>query len=145
MTLPPKQQGNRPRVLVVDDNPDMLETTAAVLSREFEVLTARSGEMALQVLTRNSVNVVCTDFEMPGGINGIELLREVAVRHPGISAVLVTGYSQLAQQQKRADDVFLLVVKPYEPRMLVDVVTRAVRYSQMKRAFQELVPDKASL
>lgn len=145
MTLPPKQQGNRPRVLVVDDNPDMLETTAAVLSREFEILTARSGELALKVLERNTVNAVCTDFEMPGGMNGIELLRKVAVSYPGISAVLVTGYSQLAQQQKRAEDVFLLVVKPYEPRMLVDVVMRAVRYSQMKRTFQELVPDKGPL
>src|SRR5689334_13018470 len=76
MPSPRVEQGSRARVLVVDDELDMLETSAAILATEFEVLTARNGELALSILQKTPVHVVCTDYNMPG-ITGLELLRQV--------------------------------------------------------------------
>src|SRR5690349_6185998 len=99
MPSPTVDQGSKPRVLVVDDEQDMLETTAAILSPEFEVLTARNGQLALSVLEKSPVQVICTDYNMPG-LTGVQLLRLVRARYPGVSAVLVTGFTDIAHQEK---------------------------------------------
>lgn len=143
MASPPVAQDSRARVLVVDDEQDMLDTAAAILSTEFEVLTARNGQQALSALEKSPVQVICTDYNMPG-LTGVQLLRQVGARYPGVSAVLVTGFTDIAHQEKRPEDVFLLVVKPYRPEVLRDAVRRAVQYSQMKKTFQNLAPDKGA-
>lgn len=143
MPSPTVDQGSKPRVLVVDDEQDMLETAAAILSAEFEVLTARNGQLALSVLEKSPVQVICTDYNMPG-MTGVQLLRQVGAQYPGVSAILVTGFTDIAHQEKRPGDVFLLVVKPYKPEALRDAVRRAVQYSQVKKALQNLAPDKGS-
>jgi CheY-like chemotaxis protein len=80
----PKTQpgGPRRRILLVDDDQDLLETTAALLEDDFDVLTAASGEQALETLARASVAVVCADYKMPG-MTGLDLLRAVRDRFPG--------------------------------------------------------------
>ena len=141
MASPVGERSSRARVLVVDDDVDTLETTATILSEEFEVLTAPNAQVALNILARHPVHVVCSDHNMPG-MTGVQLLREVGAKYPGVSAILVTGFKDIAHQEKRPEDIFLLVVKPYQPQALIEVVRRAVQYSQMKKTFQNLAPVK---
>ena len=66
--IPAEQAGkkdNRPAVLVVEDNPDMLTFVVRQLSRDYTVLTATNGAEALQVLDGNYVNLVISDVVMP--------------------------------------------------------------------------------
>jgi CheY-like chemotaxis protein len=83
------------QVLLVEDNPDVLEIAASML-RElgYRVLTACTGQEALARLgAGDPVDVILTDVVMPG-ISGIQLAEEVAIRWPATRILLTTGYAE---------------------------------------------------
>ncbi len=79
-------------ILYVDDEPGLVALLRHYLqqSGEFQVLTAGSGPEALALLERHPVDVVVSDYQMPG-MNGIELLRECRRRFDGLPFILFTG------------------------------------------------------
>ncbi len=80
-----------PVILLVDDDPDVLTLTSRALTPDgYQVLTAERGEAALAVLRTNRVNVVVSDFSMPG-MNGAQLLAQVAVLYPATLRIIVSG------------------------------------------------------
>lgn len=68
--------GVRPRVLVVDDNPDMVSFLAHSFANDYDVLTAADGNEALRLLSANEVSVVVSDWMM-GGMDGLQLLKAI--------------------------------------------------------------------
>lgn len=120
-------------VLVVDDVPFVRDSTAAVLSDEFAVVSAACAEEALLVMARTPIDVVCADLVMPG-MGGLELLRRVGTMPGHIGRILVTGYSDFLDRQGggRAESVYVLI-KPYQPEQLCKVVQRAWRFTQLRR------------
>jgi CheY-like chemotaxis protein len=77
---------------VVDDDPAVRDfLVGALRTRQRGVLTAASGEEALQVLAREAVDLVLLDLSMPG-LDGVETFREIQARRPGLPVVIVTGY-----------------------------------------------------
>ncbi|MCU1279392.1 MAG: Acetoacetate metabolism regulatory protein AtoC, partial [bacterium] len=83
----------RPRVLVVDDEPNMCRSLAILVADEGrrEVDTARSGEEAL-VKLGDSTDVLLCDLSMPG-IDGIEVLRRVRAQKLDVQVIMMTAYS----------------------------------------------------
>ncbi len=71
-----EKKDNRPTVLVVEDNPDMLAFVVRQLSKEYTVLTATNGAEALQMLDGNYVNLVVSDVVMPV-MDGFELCKTI--------------------------------------------------------------------
>ncbi len=129
---------DRLRVLVVDDEPAVVETTAAILSEDFAVAVAADGAEALAALGSDDFDVLCTDFNMPGA-NGLELIREAVARHRFLATVLVTGYREYATRADRGcGGGYLLLVKPYQPAQLVELVTRAGTAARMKRRLSDI-------
>lgn len=127
--------GVRPVVLLVDDEVDLLETTGALLKENFDVITATSGEEALRRFAESDPDVVCTDFSMPG-MNGIELLHLTMTQRRYVSGILVSGYREfLDAAAKNGADRYLLLVKPYAPNALTDLINTAVKYTSVKRKF----------
>ena len=88
-----QQAESSEKVLVVDDQPEVLEMVAEIFrSLGFDVLTAGDGRSALNVLTRESnVQLLFSDVVMPG-MNGIELATQVKDRFPAMKIVLASGY-----------------------------------------------------
>jgi two-component system response regulator HupR/HoxA len=129
-------------VLVVDDEHPVLITAAAVLSEDFRVLTASDATEALRQLERNTVDVLCTDFNMPGR-NGIQLLREATVRQPHMSGVLVTGHAEYLEKRDKyeAQGLYYLLIKPYEPKRLIEIVQRAAESARLKRVMSSLTME----
>jgi len=81
------------RVLLVDDQLDVAETTALHLERRrdaFEVLVETSGSAALDRLASSTVDCIVSDYEMPS-MDGLALLREVSTRHGDLPFILFTG------------------------------------------------------
>jgi CheY-like chemotaxis protein len=116
----------RHRVLIVEDNDDVAETTRQLL--EFlgcEVRRVESGNAAVLRLERDARNfdLVLTDIVMPGGLSGIEVLSYVRDRHPHLPVVLMTGYSNELQKVS-ADEIVLL--KPFSPHELDDALRKAL-------------------
>src|SRR2546430_17320484 len=83
-------------LLVVDDEPYILATLAALLSTEFEVLTADSGEAAKAVLEQRAVDIILSDQRMPQ-TNGVQLLEWVRERAPKTVRLLMTGFAELEE------------------------------------------------
>jgi response regulator RpfG family c-di-GMP phosphodiesterase len=110
----------RPVVLLVDDEPRILAALRRVLRREgLELLTAAGAREALDVLARRAaegrpVALVISDQKMPGQ-SGLELLEEVAHRHPATARIVLTGWPEDIGDAERARlGIRALLPKPWD-------------------------------
>ena len=84
------------RVLVVDDEEDFLETLVNRLNkRNIDTTGVPSGEEALEVIKKKLFDVIILDVKMPGGIDGIEALREIKKIQPLAEIILLTGHASV--------------------------------------------------
>uniref|UniRef100_UPI0038B81BE5 hybrid sensor histidine kinase/response regulator n=1 Tax=Caballeronia grimmiae TaxID=1071679 RepID=UPI0038B81BE5 len=115
-------------VLVVEDEPDLLEATAELFrSLGYEVLTASNGSEAIDELgRRDDIRVLFTDVVMPKGIDGIQLARSTRALHPDVKIVLASGYPlpALKAQHGNLSD-FTFIHKPYRLADLVQTLGMA--------------------
>lgn len=108
-------------ILLVDDEIDLLEATRDTIDAYFEkVFIASSVHGALEILTKEQVNIVLCDLNMPHQ-DGL-LLRNIMVQnHPGVHFALLTGYSDDPRiEQALASDKFPVLDKPTRPDVLVN-------------------------
>jgi CheY-like chemotaxis protein len=117
--------GERPRVLVVDDESIIAQLIADVLGGEgFEVDTAPHGLAALDRLANRTYDVVLSDLRMPE-LDGLGLFREIEQRYPDLVRrfVFITGTSEHTDYHGFIDDVKVPVLtKPFDMMNLVRVV-----------------------
>ncbi len=84
------------RALVVDDEQDFLETLVNRLGkRSIDTTGVRSGEEAIEVMKKKLFDVVILDIKMPGGMDGIETLREMKKIQPLAEVILLTGHASV--------------------------------------------------
>ena len=82
------------RILVVDDDPSMIEVLSAFLENKgYAVDTGENGFEALELLDQHEYDLVISDIDM-AGMNGFELLKETRSRFPDIGIVLMTAYEE---------------------------------------------------
>jgi CheY-like chemotaxis protein len=115
-------------VLIVDDEPDVLEGFGALFEAALDarVLRASSGQAGLQLLQANPVDVIVSDYKMPE-MNGLEFLAKAHDLAPGVPALLVTAYPDAELERKaRSLGVFRFLSKAVDPDDLVGQVQLAV-------------------
>ncbi|MBK7586356.1 MAG: response regulator [Myxococcales bacterium] len=115
------------RVLVVDDNRDMVDGIAMLLEEiQLEVQVAYSAEQALALMEVSEFGLVLSDIRMPG-MSGVELLKSVRGRWPMTKVVLLTAYGSVdsAVDAMRTGACDYLT-KPFDNDELVGVVSRAI-------------------
>jgi len=118
-------------VLIVDDEPRVLDSLEAVLAAEFRVLRAEGGPAALDVLGREEVAVIITDHRMPG-MTGVELLRRSQEHQPDALRIVLTAYTDVDSLMEAINTgrIYHFVPKPWDPHALLVVVRRAAeRYA----------------
>ncbi len=134
------------RVLLVDDEPDNLVVLRGFLEDEWEIVEARSGAEALQLLAHADFDLVLTDHRMPG-LTGVELLESLRTTHPDTAGILITAFSDtplLISAINRAA-VFRHLKKPWEPDELLAAVAQArahVRALRSNRRLLELLSQR---
>jgi len=85
-----------PNILVVDDEGDFLETLMNRLKkRNIGTIGCASGEEAVRLAKQHQFDVVILDIKMPGGMDGIETLREIKRIRPETEVILLTGHASL--------------------------------------------------
>jgi CheY-like chemotaxis protein len=93
----------KPTILCVDDETIPLTLRKSVLEKSgFHVIAVDTGKRALEILDREKVDLVLTDFLMPG-ISGTELAREIKRRQPRLPVVLFSGVNEIPEDSNSAD------------------------------------------
>jgi len=110
-----RYMGNGQTLLVVDDVPDQLELASSMLSRVgYRVVTASSGENALEYLKDHFVDLVVLDMIMEPGIDGLETYKRILELHPGQKAIITSGYVEKTRiQEAQKLGVGTFIKKPY--------------------------------
>jgi DNA-binding NtrC family response regulator len=121
-----KQDG--PRILVVDDEPNVLQICTRVLSRGgYVVLEASDAEQARQYLDQERFDLVIVDIHLPNE-DGISLVRHAQRVAPDMPSILMTGYPAM---ETVMDSVRLGVseylCKPFTMESLLDAVAASLR------------------
>jgi two-component system response regulator HupR/HoxA len=126
---------DKPAVLVVDDEPAMLEVFAAALGAGFTITTAKSAREAEFLLRKNDFKVIVCDHLMPGG-NGMSLLVRAREEYPHMQRVLVTGYMKPEMLLRSVNEaaLFRYLLKPVPMAELVSVVQDAARQHDLSIA-----------
>ncbi|MDP7014389.1 MAG: chemotaxis protein CheX [Pirellulaceae bacterium] len=115
-------------VLVVDDDPLILELMRRALCEQFDVTTAGNGDEALALVQQHPFAAIVSDFKMAPGMNGVEFLLRAAKIRPRCARLLVTSYKgeshvTLAHEHHIVTDV---LTKPFDTSMLCSHVVAAV-------------------
>jgi DNA-binding response OmpR family regulator len=116
-----------PRIMIVEDEFLIRLTLAEALSDEgFEVIQAATADEALAALRDNpDIALLLTDIQLPGRLNGVELVRTVRQQVPRLPVIFMTGRpDSLTRNATAPGDVF--IAKPYLPSQVCAAVRRLI-------------------
>ncbi len=118
-----------PRVLVVDDDPQLRVLAADLLEAlGYRTMVAASGDEALALLRCEAgIDLVFTDLVMPGRLDGLALADEARRLGREIKFVFTSGYlGHAALKRRRPQPEEIFVPKPYRTRQLAAAIERAL-------------------
>lgn len=124
----------RSTILIADDDPYVLESTAILLEDSgYSITTCRSAGDALARFTAAPADVVLTDIKMPH-VSGVELLDRIHAIDPQVPVVLMTAYAELdVALDAIKKGAFDFITKPFKPEYLLYTVEKAVKYAGLIR------------
>jgi PAS domain S-box-containing protein len=107
------------KILIVEDDDALRACSVEILSElGYEVVEAKNGAVALDVLGRSEVDLLFTDVVLPGGMNGRQLADEAIRRRPGLKVLFTTGYTRNAIVHGQLDAGVQMIGKPFSFREL---------------------------
>lgn len=117
-------------VLIVDDQRDILKflrtTIDSLKNTEIKIFEAPSGEEAMLESSRHKIDLLVTDYLLPG-MNGVELMHKVRARHPDAKAILVSGMSdRKARDEMLNAGATAIFDKPIPLADFLDAVERSL-------------------
>jgi DNA-binding NtrC family response regulator len=126
------------RALIVDDEQDFLETVVNRLQkRKIETTGVRSGEEAIETMKKQAFDVVILDIKMPGGMDGIETLREIKRIRPLAEVILLTGHGSVETSLEGMKlGAFDYLIKPVK---LEDLLVKMAAAFEKKNAHDEKI------
>ena len=111
------------KILVVDDEESMRVTLAAILEDEgYEVVTAGTGEEAIECCSRDRFGVVLMDVRMPG-IDGVEAFHQIRRHQEGVRVIMMSAFSTEELKEAALDDgAIAFLPKPLDLEKAVDLI-----------------------
>ena len=121
------------KILVIDDNPDVLKAITNVLEvNDHDVVAAESGEAGIQEIERDEYELVFTDLKMPG-ISGMEVLGHIIEKAPKTLCVILTGHGTIKSSVEAIKKgAFDYLAKPISASELMIVVEKALKFKQLE-------------
>jgi two-component system, NtrC family, nitrogen regulation response regulator NtrX len=122
-----------PSILIVDDEPAILQALVGILSDEgFEVTTALNGYEALKIIDAESPDLVLLDIWMPG-IDGIETLKQIKKDNPFIQVIIITGHGTIETAvQATKLGAFDLIEKPLSIDKIILGINNALNFRRLE-------------
>jgi response regulator RpfG family c-di-GMP phosphodiesterase len=134
------------RILLVDDEPSILQGYQRLLRNEFKLETATNGEEALQAFSMNGpFAVVVSDMRMPG-MDGIQFLGKVKSRDPDTVRIMLTGHADIetAVHAVNEGSIFRFLTKPCNKEVIAKTLTAALMQYRLVTAEKELLEKTLS-
>jgi type II secretory ATPase GspE/PulE/Tfp pilus assembly ATPase PilB-like protein/FixJ family two-component response regulator len=128
------------RLLFVDDEENVLKAlTRIFLEENYQILTALSGQAALEIIESNQVHLVISDFKMPG-MNGSELLAEIKSRQPETIRIMLTGHADIQAITGAINEgaVYKFITKPWNDEDLRITVSLALQQYELVKENKKL-------
>ena len=129
------------KVLFVDDEPRVTKGLKHTLFQEnYEILTANSGPEALEILRRESVDVVVSDEKMPG-MSGTLLLSVIRRDYPNTVRIMLTGQASLevAVQAINQGEIYRFLMKPCNGADLAITIHQALQQRELLKESRKLL------
>jgi DNA-binding NtrC family response regulator len=122
------------KVMLVDDEIEFIETLVKRLKkRKLNVTGAGSGEDALALLEKDPADVVVLDVKMPG-MDGIDVLKEIKLRHPLVEVIMLTGHANVEVAIEGMElGAFDYLMKPMD----IDELLYKIQDAHQKKTIQE--------
>ncbi|HEX7956042.1 MAG TPA: HD domain-containing phosphohydrolase [Pyrinomonadaceae bacterium] len=126
------------KILLVDDEPANLRLLERLFRRDYEVMSAASGEDALRLLSQHDVALVITDQRMPG-MTGVELLKRTAGMRPHMVRIILTGYADMEAlvDAINCGHIYRYIAKPWDNEDLRLTVAQALKHYEANRSRYE--------
>jgi adenylate cyclase len=124
----------KPRLLLVDDEVDIINALTRIFRVDYELTCCHSGEEALAMVNKHDYAVIISDMRMPK-MDGATLLAQVNLLKPEIVRILLTGFSDLESTIRAINEgkIYNYVAKPWDNDALKQTVARAVEHSVLKK------------
>ena len=140
----PPSEGLTPQrtLLVIDDEPDILNAISRLFRKRYDVLTAQSVAEGERLIERHDVHVVLADQRMPRS-TGIELFRRLHSSHPDIVRVLFTGYTSTDEVIDAINQghVYRYLSKPWRPSELRLFIDQAFKHHAQTQERAQLTAE----
>ena len=122
------------RILIVDDDPDILRAVSRIMDRRHHVVCAGSGEAALEEARTFKPDLAIVDIRLPA-MNGFEVTRALKRIHPDMDAILMTGHAEEPDEtliRAIAEGAFYFMQKPFDRRVLLTMVNRCLELRELR-------------
>ncbi len=120
-------------ILICDDDLGMRDTIAAILGRDYRVLTVASGEAALALLRQDHVDVILLDLKLPG-INGFDVLRIVKENYPLVECIMISAVNEVETAvQAMKYGAYHYITKNFDYDELRSIVRNACERQDLNR------------
>jgi DNA-binding NtrC family response regulator len=125
-------------LLIVDDDEGMRDTLTAILRRDYNVLTASSGEDGLGLISRLSVDLMLLDVRLPS-MNGLEVLKIVKEHHPHIEVTVISAVSEVETAvQAIKQGAYHFITKDFDYDALRSLIRNASEKQDLSRQVETL-------
>lgn len=117
-------------ILIVDDEPDIVTSLSDVFELSLpgaKIHTAKNGKEGLAILKKHAIDVIVSDYRMPG-MDGLEFLTEARTIAPKAARILITAYPELDIAVRAINDAQIqnFLTKPIAPEKLIEAVNAAL-------------------
>ncbi|MBU4185700.1 MAG: sigma-54 dependent transcriptional regulator [Proteobacteria bacterium] len=128
-----------PSILIVDDEPSILQSLSGLLADEgFEIKTASNGYEGLKIVEEEAPDLVLLDIWMPG-IDGIETLKEIKKNYPTIPVIIITGHGTIETAVKATKlGAYDLIEKPLSIDKVIVTINNALNFRRLEEEIRYL-------
>jgi len=139
------------KILVIDDDQDILLTTKVVLKRNFGIIeTETDPDKVLPGIIKGKYDVILLDMNFrvgaTSGKEGIEMLKKIIKVDPDVLVIMITAYGDIdLAVQAMKNGAIDFIVKPWDNKKLLATITNAVRLSESKKEIASLREKQKNL
>jgi len=132
------KMGKKGRVLIIDDDPQILELLSKVLKKNYSVFPSLTGSEGLEIFKNEILDAALVDIKLPD-IDGLDVLVEIKKTIPDFPVIIITGHASIPLAVKAMKlGAFYFVKKPFELEEITGLLDRAIEHGRLLRDYRRL-------